>query len=60
MDTVQNMDNMVTEILEGADARECSQCGKRSSVPVRGADEHVWFCFECGNEEKHSSSDNAN
>jgi hypothetical protein len=49
MDT-RNVDNMVTEILAGADARDCGVCGRRSLVPVR-ADDHVWFCFECGHEE---------
>lgn len=52
MSTDQKVDDVVTEMLAGAGARECGRCGTRSSIPVQGSDKQLWFCFECGNEEE--------
>jgi hypothetical protein len=58
MTTVPNIEAAIDEILTNAGARECGRCGQLASVPARAGSEihrQLWFCFECGNEEEHST-----
>jgi hypothetical protein len=51
----------LSAVLSDADARECRSCGERAAVRVALnasaaepalAAHAVWFCFECGHEER--------
>lgn len=51
-----NSEVNVAELLARAGARACNRCGHQSSIPAHDNSGDLWFCFECGNEEREVSA----
>ena len=52
MTTDQKSDTAAAEVLAHAGARPCQRCGTESLIPVHEDGHQLWFCFECGYDEK--------
>lgn len=56
----QLSNDAAAEVLLRAGARVCGQCGKQSSIQANDDVGALWFCFECGHEERQMATSAGN